>query len=110
MNKVSTAVHLRFDIHKSSLPDEVKQQLLTQSDRRISRAGIIIIKAQQYRSQEKNRDAALQRLAELIRKAVAVPKKRRPTRPTAGSKKRRLDQKTQHGRHKALRRKVTGED
>jgi ribosome-associated protein len=110
VNKVSTAVHLRFDIRKSGLPDEVKQQLLAQSDRRISRAGIVIIKSQQYRSQEKNREAALQRLAELIRKAIAKPKKRRPTRPTASSKKRRLDQKNLRGRDKALRRKVTGED
>lgn len=110
VNKVSTAVHLRFDIHKSGLPDEVKQQLLTQPDRRISRAGIVIIKSQRYRSQEKNREAALDRLAELIRKAVAKPKKRRPTRPTARSKQRRLDQKNLRGRDKALRRKVTGED
>lgn len=110
VNKVSTAVHLRFDIQKSGLPDEVKQQLLAQSDRRISRAGIVIIKSQQYRSQEKNREAALQRLAELIRKAVAKPKKRRPTRPTAGSKQRRLDQKSRRGRDKALRGRVKDED
>ncbi|MFV1996734.1 MAG: alternative ribosome rescue aminoacyl-tRNA hydrolase ArfB [Acidiferrobacterales bacterium] len=110
VNKVSTAVHLRFDIQKSSLPAEVKQQLLTQTDRRISRAGIVIIKAQQFRSQEKNREAALNRLADLIRKAVATPKKRRPTRPTARSKQRRLDQKNQRSRDKALRRKVTGEE
>jgi len=110
VNKVSTAVHLRFDIKKSGLPAEVKQRLLTQTDRRISQAGIVIIKAQQYRSQEKNREAARQRLAELIRKAIAIPKKRRPTKPTIGSQKRRLDQKSLRGRAKALRGKVKGED
>lgn len=110
VNKVSSAVHLRFDIRHSSLPEKVRTRLLTLSDRRISSEGVIVIKAQQYRSQEKNREAALQRLVELIRKAIAIPKKRRPTRPSARSKQRRLDQKSLRGRDKALRGKVTGED
>ena len=106
VNKVSSAIHLRFDIRASSLPDFYRQQLLQLSDQRISKEGVIVIKAQRYRSQEKNREEALLRLRELIMDAVAVRKKRRPTKPTRGSQKRRMEKKTKHGRLKTLRRKV----
>ena len=107
VNKVSSAVHLRFDIKASSLPEFYKQRLLTLRDRRISKGGVIVIKAQKYRTQEKNRDDALERLRELIRRVMVVTKTRRATKPTRGSQKRRLDSKTQRGRTKALRRKVS---
>ena len=107
VNKVSSAIHLRFDIKASSLPESYKQRLLTLSDRRISKDGVIVIKAQKYRTQEKNRDDALERLRELIRRVMVVTKTRRATKPTRGSQKRRLDSKTQRGRTKALRRKVS---
>ena len=106
VNKVSTAVHLRFDIKASSLPEFYQQQLLQLRDQRITKEGVIVIKAQKYRSQEKNREEALQRLAELIRSAVVIRKKRRPTRPTKGSQKRRMERKTKHGRLKSLRGKI----
>lgn len=106
VNKVSTAVHLRFDINASSLPDDYKQKLLQLNDRRINSDGILIIKAQRYRSQEKNREDALLRLAELIRNAVKTPKKRKPTRPTRASKQKRMDSKTRHGRQKSLRGRI----
>jgi len=106
VNKVSTAVHLRFDIRASSLPDTYKERLLARSDQRISSDGIIVIKAQQSRSQQKNREEALQRLAELIRQAVHVPKVRRETRPTRASQERRLTSKTQRSRTKNQRGKV----
>ena len=106
VNKVSSAVHLRFDIRASSLPDFYRQRLLQLSDQRISKEGVIVIKAQRYRSQEKNREEALLRLRELIMDAVAVRKKRRPTKPTRGSQKRRMEKKTKHGRLKTLRGKV----
>jgi ribosome-associated protein len=106
VNKVSTAIHLRFDINASSLPPFYKQRLLTCSDQRISKDGIIVIKAQQFRNQEKNKEDALQRLKTLILKAVAVQKKRRPTKPTRSSKNKRMDKKTQRGRTKSLRGKV----
>ena len=105
VNKVSTAIHLRFDINRSSLPDFYKQRLLNYRDQRISSDGIIVIKAQQFRSQEKNRIDALQRLQALIEKATAVQKSRKATRPTRGSQTRRMDQKTQRGKTKALRSK-----
>ncbi|MEJ1365926.1 MAG: alternative ribosome rescue aminoacyl-tRNA hydrolase ArfB, partial [Candidatus Sedimenticola sp. (ex Thyasira tokunagai)] len=101
-----TAIHLRFDIRASSLPDFYKDRLLKLSDQRISSDGVIIIKAQRFRSQEKNREEALTRLAELIRKAVVVEKKRRPTKPTRAAKRRRMDSKTKRGKTKALRGKV----
>ncbi len=107
VNKVSSAIHLRFDIRASSLPDFYKQRLLALRDRRINREGVIVIKAQQHRSREKNREEALQRLAELVRSAAAMQKKRIPTKPTAGSRRRRLESKTRRGRIKALRGKVT---
>ena len=109
VNKVSSAIHLRFDIQASSLPDFYKHRLLILSDQRISKDGVIIIKAQQYRSQEKNRDAALQRLQELIRSVAVTQKKRRPTKPTKGSKQKRLNEKTRRGKIKVSRGKVTAD-
>lgn len=106
VNKVSSAVHLRFNIASSSLPDAYKQRLLNYRDQRISSDGVIIIKAQRYRSQDKNRDDALNRLRDLIRRAMHTPKKRKPTRPTKVSQTKRLDEKSKHGRQKALRGKV----
>ena len=107
VNKVSSAIHLRFDIQASSLPDFYKHRLLILSDQRISKEGVIIIKAQQYRSQEKNRDAALERLQELIKSVAVTPKKRRPTKPTKGSKQKRMDQKVRRGKIKVSRGKVS---
>ncbi|QEY61852.1 aminoacyl-tRNA hydrolase [Metapseudomonas lalkuanensis] len=106
VNKVSSAVHLRFDIHASSLPDFYKERLLQLRDSRITGEGVIIIKAQQYRTQEQNRADALERLAELIRSVTKVQKARRPTKPTLGSKKRRLEGKAKRGEIKAGRGKV----
>ena len=106
VNKVSTAIHLRFDIQASSLPAFYKQRLLKLKDHRITKDGVIIIKSQQYRSQEKNREAALQRLQELIRSVAVTKKKRRPTKPTLASKQKRLEQKTRRGKIKATRGKV----
>ena len=106
VNKVSSAMHLRFDIQASSLPPFYKERLLQRRDSRITGEGVIIIKAQQYRTQEQNRADALERLAELIRSAGKVEKKRRPTRPTLGSKTRRLDGKSKRGAIKAGRGKV----
>ena len=103
VNKVSTAIHLRFDINASSLPDFYKEGLLKLSDQRISKDGIIVIKAQQFRSQEKNREEALNRLQQLIKSAAITRKKRKPTKPTAGSKKRRIESKTKRGQLKGLR-------
>lgn len=106
VNKVSSAVHLRFDIRLSSLPEFYKERLLAYKDQRISREGVIVIKGQQYRSQEQNKVAALERLKELILKATAVQKTRRPTKATRGSQKRRLDKKTQRSVTKTLRGRV----
>jgi ribosome-associated protein len=106
VNKVSTAVHLRFDIQASSLPDAYKEKLMLLSDRRVSSDGVIVIKAQRYRSQDKNREDALDRLRELIKHATFVQKKRKATKPTKGSQQKRLESKTKHGRLKALRVKV----
>ena len=110
VNKVSSAIHLRFDINASSLPDFHKQRLMSLSDQRISKDGVIIIKAQRYRTQEKNREEALQRLAELIRKAVVVQKKRKPTRPSKTSQQKRMNSKTRHAKTKNLRKKVSFDD
>jgi len=106
VNKVSSAIHLRFDIRASSLPEFYKERLLHTRDRRISTEGIIIIKAQQYRSQEQNRTDALNRLQELIMASIVTKKKRKPTRQSLGSKKRRLENKSKHGQLKSLRKKV----
>ena len=105
VNKVSSAIHLRFDIPGSSLEDAVKRRLLKLSDQRISKEGVVIIKAQRYRSQDKNRTEALQRLQELVQSAMFTPKARRATRPTRGSQLRRMDKKTQHGHKKNMRSK-----
>lgn len=107
VNKVSSAIHLRFDIKASSLPEIYKQRLLKLQDQRISKDGVIIIKAQQFRTQEKNRDDALNRLQEIIKNVATVQKVRKPTKPTKGSKERRLDSKVQRGRTKTLRGKVS---
>jgi ribosome-associated protein len=106
VNKVSTAIHLRFDIAASSLPEDYKDKLRLSSDRRISSDGVIIIKAQRYRSQEKNRDDALARLQTLIKSAAFTPKHRTATKPTRASRTRRLESKTQRGKLKTLRGKV----
>ena len=107
VNKVSSAIHLRFDIYASSLPDFYKKRLLSLRDRRISKDGVIVIKAQRFRSQEKNREDALERFVELIKGVAVVQKSRRPTRATRGSQKKRMDRKTHRGRTKALRGRVS---
>lgn len=106
VNKVSTAIHLRFDINASSLPEFYKIRLLKLKDKRISKEGIIVIKSQRSRSQDKNREDALCRLQDLIKRVATVRKKRVATKPTRGSKTKRLDQKSKHGRDKMLRRKI----
>jgi ribosome-associated protein len=106
VNKVSSAIHLRFDIQASSLPDFYKQRLLELQDKRVTKDGIVIIKAQRFRTQEKNRDDALLRLVELIRGATIIQKTRRPTRPSKAAKTRRTDSKTLRGKVKTLRGKV----
>ena len=106
VNKVSTAIHLRFNIVDSSLPDFYKERLLKFSDRRITKDGVIVIKSQQYRSQEKNREEAFRRLIDIVRKAIVTHKKRRPTRPSKSSKMKRLDKKNRRGTTKTLRKKV----
>ena len=110
VNKVSTAIHLRFDIKSSSLPEFYKERLLKMSDHHISKDGIIMIKSQQHRSQEKNRQLAQQKLITLIRKATITQKPRKPTRPTRSSKQKRLNKKTQRGKTKNLRGKVFVQD
>jgi ribosome-associated protein len=107
VNKVSNAVHLRFDIRASSLPDELKARLLARRDQRISGEGVIVIKAQQHRSLEKNRAEALARLQALLSAAAAIPRARRATRPTLASQRRRIEAKQRRGRVKALRGRVT---
>ncbi len=109
VNKVSSAIHLRFDINASSLPDIYKERLLKLRDRRISKDGVIIIKAQKFRTQDKNRNDALERLQEIINGVAAVQKVRRPTRPSKGARKKRLDSKTHQGKTKALRGRVSTE-
>lgn len=106
VNKVSSAIHLRFDIRASSLPEFYKNELLALKDQRISKDGIIIIKAQQYRTQEQNRDDALQRLQALIRSVAVARKARRPTKPSRNAKAKRMDSKTKRGNIKAMRGKV----
>jgi ribosome-associated protein len=107
VNKVSSAVHLRFDVRASrALPDACKQRLLAQRDSRISADGVIVIKAQQHRSQEQNRADALERLGALVEKALTVPKRRKPTKPTRSSKMRRLDDKSHRARIKRGRGRI----
>ena len=105
VNKVSTAVHLRFDVRASSLPDAVKDRLLQSRDQRISAEGVVIIKAQRHRSQERNREDAIARLRAIVEEAAAVTPARRPTRPTRASQRRRVDDKVRRGQVKAGRRK-----
>lgn len=106
VNKVSSAIHLRFDISASSLPEFYKEALLRLRDKRITKEGVIVIKAQEFRTQEKNRAAALSRLQELVRSVAVLQKVRRPTQPTKGSQKRRLEGKNRRSQTKALRKKV----
>ena len=110
VNKVSSAIHLRFDIPGSSLPENIKHRLLQLRDRRLTRDGVVIIKAQRHRDQEKNRSDALQRLQALIRKALHRPKQRVPTLPSRTARKRRMDNKSHRGRLKATRGKVVERD
>jgi len=107
VNKVANAVHLRFDINKSSLPEAYKLRLLALHDQRLSIDGVIVIKAQESRSLEKNRAVAYERLASIIRLAGVVRKKRKPTRPTLAAKKRRLESKVKRGQTKSLRKKLS---
>ena len=107
VNKVSTAIHLRFDINNSCLPHLYKRRLLALNDQRINKDGIIIIKAQQYRTQEKNRSDALSRLKKLIKTVTIEQKTRRPTKPSRSAQRRRMDSKTLRGKTKSLRGKVT---
>ena len=110
VNKVASAIHLRFDISASSLPGFYKQRLLALRDRRISREGVIVIKAQQFRTREKNLEAARARLQELVRSVAVTRKRRIPTRATAASGRRRLDSKTRRGKQKLLRTRVRRDD
>lgn len=110
VNKVSSAVHLRFDVAASSLPDEIKERLLALSDQRLTQDGVIVIKAQQYRTQEANRLDALGRLQELVDSVAEVRRARRATKPTWSSRQRRLEGKSQRSGVKALRGKVRGAD
>jgi ribosome-associated protein len=106
VNKVSSAVHLRFDIAASSLPPDLKQRLLQLNDQRITRDGVVVIKAQEFRNQEKNRDEALRRLKALVQSVAVQPKRRIATRPTRGSQQKRVESKARRGAVKALRGKV----
>ena len=106
VNKVSTAVHLRFDIHESSLPDRVKNDLLALSDQRVSKTGVLVIKAQTFRSREKNREDALKRLRQIVQGVLIKKKKRKKTRPKKSAVAKRLDRKTKHGKVKKLRKRV----
>jgi ribosome-associated protein len=110
VNKVASAIHLRFDICASSLPERIKQRLLALRDQRISNEGVVIIKAQRFRTREMNRTDALARLGELVGSVLVTPRRRVATRPTTGSRERRLDSKSRHGQHKRLRGKVGGDD
>lgn len=109
VNKVATAIHLRFDIPASSLPDRYKQRLLKLNDQRITKEGVIVIKAQEYRSQDQNREEALQRLQALIKSAITLPKPRRASKPTRSSQRKRLDSKSKRSQQKTMRGKVTDE-
>lgn len=106
VNKVATAIHLRFDIRASSLPELYKERLLALSDQRITADGVVIIKAQQHRTQEKNRSEAVARLLQLIESVSKTPRARRPTKPTKSSKTKRMDAKTRRGQVKSLRGKI----
>jgi ribosome-associated protein len=109
VNKVSNAVHLRFDVRGSTLPETVKARLLAHSDRRITAEGVVIIKAQRYRSLDQNRADALARLQRLVDGAAVAPRPRKATKPTAGSQRRRVDSKVRRGEVKAARRRIVGD-
>ncbi|XGW00621.1 MAG: alternative ribosome rescue aminoacyl-tRNA hydrolase ArfB [Leptolyngbya sp. BL-A-14] len=106
VNKVATAIHLRFDVVNSSLPDRYKQRILKLSDHRLTKDGVIVIKAQEHRSQEQNREDALKRLQEMIKSAIVLPKPRKPSKPSRSSQCKRLDSKTKRGQIKLLRGNV----
>ena len=106
VNKVASAVHLRFDVRASSLPEPVKMRLCARKDRRITAHGVIVIKAQRYRTQDRNREDALARLQALVESAAALPPPRRPTRPTSSSQRRRVEDKIRRAKIKATRRRV----
>jgi len=106
VNKVATAIHLRFNIRASSLPEYVKERLLADADKRINKEGILVIKANEYRSQDKNRAAALMRLHQIIERVTAIQKKRIATKPSRNAKRKRLDSKNRRGRTKALRGRI----
>ena len=106
VNKVATAVHLRFDVGASSLPDFYKRKLLALRDKRLTKEGVIVIKSQQHRSQERNREEALSRLQQMVKAVAVVPKKRRPTKPSKAANRRRLDGKAKRSQLKSLRKKV----
>lgn len=105
VNKVASALHLFFDIRKSSLPEEVKQRLLARPDQRITREGVLVLRSQEHRTQERNREAALQRLHEIIQQAARRPKTRKPSRPTRASKQRRLQSKAHRSETKRMRKR-----
>ena len=107
VNKVATAVHLRFNIGASSLPDSYKKRLFNLNDQRITKDGIVIIKAQSHRTQEQNREESLERLLELIKSIATLPKRRKPTKPTRSSQRKRLDSKTKHSAIKASRKSIS---
>ncbi|HTN65511.1 MAG TPA: alternative ribosome rescue aminoacyl-tRNA hydrolase ArfB [Burkholderiaceae bacterium] len=107
VNKVSSAVHVRFDIRASSLPAVLQERLLRLNDQRITREGVVVIKAQAHRSQEKNKAEAIQRLQELVASVAAVPRPRRATKPTRSSQQKRLEQKSNRGQIKAMRGKIS---
>jgi len=109
VNKVSSALHLRYDIRGSSLPEAVKNRILHCADQRITSEGVLVIKAQRYRSQERNREDALARLQKLVEDAASVPPQRRPTRPTKASQRRRVDSKVKRGQIKARRQEISDE-
>lgn len=109
VNKVASAIHLRFDIPRSSLPVAVKERLLAGGDQRISTEGVLVIKAQRFRTQERNRTEALERLQAIVDAAAHVPEPRIPTRPSRAAKARRVDEKTDRGRIKSMRGKVLGD-
>ncbi|MBF0658762.1 aminoacyl-tRNA hydrolase [Psychrobacter sp. NG25] len=106
VNKVSSAIHLRFDITTSSLSAPQKERLLTSNDNRISKEGVFVLKAQQFRTQERNKADAIERLQQFIIQATSISKNRKPTRPSRNAKRKRVDKKTQRGKTKALRGKV----
>lgn len=106
MNKVSNAIHLRFDVRASSLPEHIKERLLALNDQRISKDGVVIIKAQAHRSQEKNKEEALERLHEMVASIAVLPRVRRPTKPTRSSQNKRMDKKSNRGQIKAMRGKI----